>query len=379
MVKYNDVNDKFKEHGCILLMTEEVFNMEKRSVMEKYKYTAQCSHTNEICFSNFKYKSSGFICPDCSYIKQSIDNKEKYKLNPILSTDLVFDCIEYIKTIIGELFDVRINGEDCLSNCCIKPKFITEDKWLMVQIKSTAKPTINYHFSSSSKYINCIVMCICESDKKMWVFDGNTIITKKISIGLEKSIYDEFEITNNTILHEKISYFYNTFPKYDFETTDIPISPQHKLEREYSIYRETMIPCIKFIRNERQGLVYDFIVNELRVQEKVSSQTKNKNCTTFNLDKSNGKINGVRQHISYQQGDNNFYWLNVNNKKYFYIIPEYELLSRNYININKQSSITLTPNSKKGNNIWANEYLLDYTNITEIDEQRLKKMFQLEN
>ena len=83
--------------------------------------------------------------------------------------------------------------------------------------------------------------------------------------------------------------------------------------------------------------------------------------------------------VSYQKGDNDFYWLNVNDKKYFYIIPEDELIIRNYINVDKTTTITLTPNSKKGNNIWANEYLFDYTNITEIDEQKLKKMFQLEN
>jgi hypothetical protein len=121
--------------------------------------------------------------------------------------------------------------------------------------------------------------------------------------------------------------------------------------------------------------VYDFTVNGFRVQEKVCSKNKNENGTRFGLNKSNSSINGKTQHISYQQGDNAFYWLNLNNKKHFYIIPEYELLTRNIINNDKWSSITLNPNSKrKYKNCWANEYLFDYTKI---DEEKLKIMFHL--
>ena len=104
---------------------------------------------------------------------------------------------------------------------------------------------------------------------------------------------------------------------------------------------------------------------------KVKSKPKNKTGTTFALDKSNG----VKQpKISYQKGDNDFYWLNLNNKKDFYIIPEHELLTRNIINIDRTTSIYLTPNSTTGNNNWANKYLFDYTKM---DEEKLKKMFDL--
>ena len=373
MVKYNEVKEKFEEHRCKLLITEEEFNQKKRYVSEKYKYIASCGDQNEICFNHFKYRLQGVKCPKCVNLESSINQKEKYKLNPVLNQDLEYESIIYLKTIIGDTFDVKFNGEGCLADCCIKPKHITEDSWLMVQIKSSAKQVSDgYHFDCHSKYTNCIIICICVSDKKMWVLDGNKTITKGISIGLKKSKYDEFEITKDTI-HEKITYNYNTLPKYDFETIDIPITPHHKLEHEYRIYRETMIPCIDFIRNERQGLVYDFMINGLKVQEKVCSQRKNGNGTIFQLN----KCNGVRQYISYQKSDNDFYWLNLNNKQHFYIIPEYELLGRNYINIDKSSSITLTPNSKKGNNIWTNEYLFDYTNITELDIQKLKTIFRI--
>jgi hypothetical protein len=368
------VKEIFEKHGCKLLMPEDEFNLKPRKVKEKYKYIAQCKHNHEVWFAHFKQKLQGLICPKCSTMNASNNKKEKYRLNPILMNDLEYYSLVYFKTLIGDAFDVKFNGEGCLSDCCIKPKNIIEDSWLMVQMKTTSKSiTDGYKFKCSPKYKNCIIICICECDKKMWMFDGNTITTNSISIGLIKSKNDKFEITKYTI-HEKITQYYNTFPKYDFETTDIPISPQHKIEREYSIYRETMITFLIFIRNERQGLVYDFIVNGFKVQEKVRSQTKNKKFISFPLDKKNSSINGVTQSISYKKGDNDFYWLNVNNKTYFYVIPEHELINRNYINMDKQTAIALTPNSKIGNNSWANEYLFDYTKV---DEEKLKRMFGL--
>ena len=378
MVTYNEVKEKFEEHRCKLLMTEEEFNQKPRITHEKYPYIASCTHNHEVLFDNFKGRSTGVKCPKCVNLKKSIDKIEKYRLNPVLSQGLEFESIEYLITLIGDTFDVKFNGEGCLADCSIKPKHITEDSWLMFQIKSTEKPRSGdgYKFNCKPKYINCIIMCICENDKKIWIFNGNTMLINCISIGLKKSKYDEFEITKDTI-HEKLTHYYNTFPKYDFETIDIPITSNQKLENESRIYRETMIPCIDFIRNERQELVYDFMINGLKVQEKISSKRKNRNYIEFHLDKSNSSNNGVQQKKSYQKGDNDFYWLNVNNKQHFYVIPEHELISRNYINIDKTSSISLTPNSKKGKNSWANEYLFDYTKITKIDEEKLKTMFQI--
>ena len=383
VLSYNEVKETFENQNCELSMTEEEFNLKKpRKVNEKYKYIASCKHNHEVCFERFKNRSQGIICPKCVRLKISINQIEKYKLNPLLSNfDLEYDSIEYLKTIIGDSFYVKKNGENCLSDCCIKPKHITEDLWLMVQMKSTKKTTGktskngkngSYVFDCHSKYINCIIVCICASDRKMWVFDGNTITTKSISIGSTKSQNDKFEITKETI-YDKVTNYYNTFPKYDFETTDIPITKKYQLEREYRIYRETMIACLPFIRNERQALVYDFTVNGFKVQEKVKSQRKNGKDTTFKLDKSNG----VKKIISYQKGDNDLYWLNVNNKQHFYIIPEHELLIRNIINIDKTTSINLNPHSTNNKHYWANEYLFDYTNLTEIDIQRLKTMFNL--
>ena len=367
MVTFNDVKEKFEEHKCQLLMTEDEFNLKPRTTQEKYPYIASCGHNHNVWFHIFKMRLTGVFCPKCVILRDAINQKEKCKLNPLSNLNLEYTILVYFKTLIGDKFDVKFNGEGCLADCCIKPKNSIDDKWLMIQMKSTLKPKRGYEFKSSSKYKNCLLMCICESDKKMWGFFGDTITTTKISIGLNNSKYDENEFTTDTI-HEKMTYYYNELPKYNFETINIPINPKQQLEHEYRIYREKMVNTISFIENEKQGLVYDFIINNFKVQEKVCSYKKNKNGIHFTLNKNNGK----KKEISYQQGDNDFYWLNVNNKKHFYIIPEHELLSRNHINTEKHASIYLTPNSKKGKNSWANEYLFDYTKI---DEEKMKRMF----
>jgi hypothetical protein len=101
MVLFNEVKKTFKKHGCILLMTEEEFNLTPRKVSENYKYTAQCGHNHEVWFERFKNHESGLTCPDCVHKKDSINKIEQYKLNPILPSDLEHDCIEYLITIIG--------------------------------------------------------------------------------------------------------------------------------------------------------------------------------------------------------------------------------------------------------------------------------------
>ena len=109
MVTYNEVKETFKKHGCELLMSEEDFNLEPRKAHDKYKYTASCKHNHEVCFTDFKRRQSGLTCPKCSYTRQSIEQKESSKINPLLRQDLEYDSIIYLRTIIGDSFDVKFS------------------------------------------------------------------------------------------------------------------------------------------------------------------------------------------------------------------------------------------------------------------------------
>jgi len=66
-----------------------------------------------------------------------------------------------------------------------------------------------------------------------------------------------------------------------------------------------------------EGLVYDFMINDKRVQEKVGSFCKphNPNIFLFNLSKFKCIENGKHKQQNYQEGDNALYWLNCKNNK----------------------------------------------------------------
>jgi hypothetical protein len=54
----------------------------------------------------------------------------------------------------------------CLADLTVKPKSQPNDAWLQIQVKTSAA---SYGFHSSKKYIDCLMLCICWEDKKMWI------------------------------------------------------------------------------------------------------------------------------------------------------------------------------------------------------------------
>ena len=107
-----------------------------------------------------------------------------------------------------------------------------------------------------------------------------------------------------------------------------------------------MVKCITFTNHDMQGKVYDFMINGYKVQEKVASNTRKGDI--FPLDKNNSR----GKNISYQKGDNDFYWINCQDKKRFYVIPEKVLIDHKYINQPKQCTLVINKISLE----WLKEY-----------------------
>ena len=119
--------------------------------------------------------------------------------------------------------------------------------------------------------------------------------------------------------------------KDEFDILNTPTSKSQQQELEYRNLRESKINFIEFINNEVEGLVYDFKIGVKKVQEKVGSITKNNpNSFLFNLIKYKCRVEGKCVNQSYQEGDNDLYWLHCKNRK-FYVIPEKELIEHGYI------------------------------------------------
>ena len=361
MLTFINVFNTFKDKNCQLLISEENFNKDKHSTKEKYKYIASCGHENQVCLYIFKIRGTGIICPKCVIINNRNKCKEKIKNNPNINLDLEYNTIIFFKELVKNMFDVKFTREGCLADIGLKPNNEENDLWLMIQVKCTTKPGREYSFSCSSRYKNCIILCISYSDKRMWAINGNNITVKhKIAIGLNKSKYSDFEINQNNIF-EKLTEYYNIFPKYDFNSINTPVSIYQQLEYEYCKYREEKIK-LDFIYNEKNGIVYDFLLNNYKVQEKVGTYIKNrKNNVLFSFHKNNGIEYGIRKLTSYKKDDADFYWLNIPNKKDFYIIPQDELIARKYIDTAIKKNLNIISHQKCKE--WLKEYLFDYTNF----------------
>jgi hypothetical protein len=164
----------------------------------------------------------------------------------------------------------------------------------------------------------------------MWLIPENIIENQtKISIGYKKSKYNIYKI-NKDIIFDKLNEYYYTTSKFSFEKLDTPNCIYQQREKEFRNYREEKIDFIKFEYDFMEGTVYDFRIGNLKIQEKVTKMSETNKCI-FQLCKNNGKINGKRYQIQYNIGDNDFYWLNCDDKIIFFVIPEKILIDKGLI------------------------------------------------
>jgi len=126
-----------------------------------------------------------------------------------------------------------------------------------------------------------------------------------------------------------------------------------------------------------EGSVFDFKIENYNVQEKVK-KIDNKNKYVFELSKNNGSTNGIRNKSQCDIGDNDYYWLNCDNKKIFFVIPENILIDKDLIgNKNgKKIKFKVTLQKPLHKNIkWLEPYMFNYENI---DKIRLLNLFKFE-
>lgn len=354
-------------------------------IEQKYKnnksnidFIASCGHKNSVSYKNFKTLNQGIMCKSC--VGESTRGKlvELYSgENKIGSLEQEYRCIQYFIEVMKEKFHVRKTFDGCKADIAVRPFHVDEDKWLGVQVKTTFVKTERnqYYFRlNSTKYHDCILLCMCETDKRMWIIPYEDVANVNKTIGIAmKSKYNKYEVTVENIYKILLEYYQktNTFP---FETINIPTSKSHQQEKEYREMREKCLDFIPFEYNEIEGVVYDFRIGNKKFQEKVGVNTKknNPNIFGFNLSKNNGRENGKCVHKNYEEGDNDFYWLNCKNGN-FYVIPEKNFIEKGIVGQNcKTMNFYVSPTNQ--NTSWCNDYLFNYNNFTENDRIKLEKL-----
>ena len=366
---YESMSSYFESKHCKLSYTKDEFNNYYINNRQKLNYIASCGHENNVSWKNFKSLNQGINCPKCVNVNTGEKLKEFRALDDNKNSCIQeIKCINYFKDLVSNNFIVTKTFDGCKADIVIKKNDEEQDLWLGIQVKSTNKKTEKdqYYFRlNNGKYDNCIILCICEEDKKMWLIPYEEVqVLKTIGIA-QKSKYNKYEVFSENLI-EKLTIYYYLINKYDFDTLNTPTNKTQKQELEYRNLRELKIDFIEFTNNEVEGLVYDFKIGEKKVQEKVGSITKNNpNSFLFNLIKYKCRVKGKCVNQSYQEGDNDLYWLHCKNRK-FYVIPEKELIEHGYIGKYCKQHLYVSPTNS--NTEWCNKYLFDYDNV---DKERL--------
>ena len=212
-------------------------------------------------------------------------------------------------------------------------------------------------------------MCFDCINENIWIFPENYFNQTKISIGFTKSKYNIFKVEKYNLISCLQDYYVNT-SKFTFDELNLPINIFQQREQEYRKFREEKIDFLKFEYDNKEGTVYDFKIGKNKIQEKVTCINNETKMVMFQLSKNNGANKGKKKICQYDVGDNDFYWLNVDNKKTFFVFPEQLLIDRGIVGSSKKNTFFKVTLKEKIHKIseWVIPYMFDYENV---DRERL--------
>lgn len=371
---YENILEEFNKRNCKLLTTKDEHNELIKQKHYRLNYIASCGHNHIVFFNVFKSRNTGVVCPACKNKKIGDDKKEKIKngdISKIHTLEQEFNCISKIQNLVQNEFEIIKAFDGCIVDIIFKPKTVTHDNWVGIQVKTTKVRHLTYSFHINNNYKDCLILLYCCEDENLWLIPENIIQNqKKISIGFNKSKYNIYKVNNETIV-TKLHELYHTTTQFKFDIINTPINIYQQREQIFRKMRQEKINFIDFQYDNMEGTVYDFKINNLKIQEKVTKKNK-ENRYIFCMSKNNGFINKLPNIIQYDVGDNDFYWLNCEDCSYFFVIPEKILTDKGLIGNNgiKKSVLFKIVVKEKlhKNNATLQPYMFDYDNI---DKERL--------
>jgi len=375
---YENTIEEFNKRGCTLITTKEehskIISISKHSNY-KLNYIASCGHNHTVFYNVFKSRGTGIVCPSCKYTENGKIKKEQFKNNEIPKLGYIDQENDCIIKLIGQLnkdFEIVKAFDGCIVDMIYKPIGTKEDTWVGIQVKTTNRDMNGYSFNLQNNYKNCLILCFDCINENIWIFPENYFNKTnqtKISIGFTKSKYNVFKVEKSNLISCLYNYYVNT-SKFTFDELNLPINIFQQREQEYRKFREEKIDFLKFEYDNKEGTVYDFKIGKNKIQEKVTCINNETKMVMFQLCKNNGANKGKKIFCQYDVGDNDFYWLNVDNKKTFFVFPEQLLIDRGIIGNTKTTKFFKITLKEKIHKIseWILPYMFDYENI---DRERL--------
>ena len=370
---YENIKSAYEKKSCTLLTTkEELKQMLETKLLNQiiFKIISSCGHNDNSFYYTFKDNGTGIKCKKCTAVETSQNAKLNSKTHTGEVKSMLIEArgVDLIKELCKGIFDIEKTREGCEADILIRPTNEKIDKWLKVQLKVTTSPSEITSFNVTKRYTNMIVLLICVTNKKYWLFESNSMKIQKYHMGITRSKYDEYKIKN---LCEEFKKWYNKdIYNTKLKIGNIPIALKAKIEYKYVLIREEKVKFINFVHNEIDGLVYDFKIGDKHIQEKVCAPNE-RGFLMVKLVKSAGGKNEV----PYDEKDNDIYWLNVNHSTYFYVIPTSKLVQLGYVSTKKyvgDKYLNLTKSDQD-----YSMYLFNYDTINEEpNKQRLLHLIQ---
>jgi hypothetical protein len=229
MYDYEKTYQKFLEVNCKITDTKEDY--EKRNKHEKFSkcnYIASCGHQHIVFINVFFSRKTGLVCPSCKSKENAIKKKEEMKDDKLKYLKTELRCINYFKEICKE-FEIHKAFDGCKADLIARPIGEKENKWIGIQVKTTERNN-HYEFGINQTYNDYLILCVCEEDKRMWLFPYEELNgISKIHVGI-KSKYNQYEITNKL---EKINKYYKKSKKFTYEELDKPLCIYIERERDF--------------------------------------------------------------------------------------------------------------------------------------------------
>ena len=378
---YELVKENYKKVGCELLNTITEYNKIRETTETKYlkfKIMPPCGHVMEAApYYNTINKETTVTCQSCSLKRagEIIKLNSKNENGELTSMLTEKNAVELLRELCKNDFTIFKTRECCKADILVKPNDIKNDSWLKIQLKSSNRHSkLQYGFDGTNGYDDMLLLLVGIQTKKFWLLEGKNVEVTRITIAKSESKYDKFEIGSNKICGELKKWYDKNVYNCKFNDGNTPQTDNCRLEYKYVMLRQNKIKFLNFINNEVDGLVYDFKIDNLKIQEKVCSiiKRRQKIYVCAFLGKSNGKgwSEKRRDKRAYDKGDNDYYWFNEQDEKTFYVVPESELIKSGHIATKKCQG-------KKNFNMTTtfgivNKYMFSYDTIhEELQKQKL--------
>jgi hypothetical protein len=376
---YEKVKNFCTTNNCNLLTTFDEFEEKQKTVLDNSKHYVRidfigvCGHNSSAVVTNFLNRKTGIRCKDC--VKKDTCKIQKCRNKE--SSQIEYESINIIKEYLLNDYEIIRTKEGCKADIILKHKNNSNKYW-PVQVKGTKELVHKmYAFGNVNKnYDNMLIICICTSEKKLWIAPYEDINhVKKLNIST-RSKYNKYLVKDNMKLKDEIEKYDIKYTRNSIDDLLIPNALLQQREQEYVAKREKYVNFLEYIYPEIQNTPTDFIANGKKVQEKVAgiNMNRKKQNLIVHLASNNGKKeNGNRQFRTYRKGENDYYWFHSSIDDRFWIVPESILFENKYISKEDetQNKKVLTITAIKNN--WIKDYEYDYNTF---NKDKIMELFK---